>query len=513
MDSRWQHLVAWELRYALRRSSFWLMLVACAALPPLFGWVLARAYGQAQWLLLAPACGGQMVLLSALVAAWTVLSAKRQVSSELSDDWLLVITWRQSLLARYVVAALLGLAMASASLIVMHLAIGANGTAGSACALQSQTSVFGAVLQGVASAAIVVAASDFLLASQATVISVQLAFTLFWSFVPYLGFFWPAWMMNDTLTLGTPGQVAMLGRVPAVACLLLFGFAWLRSEDFWRLIEQRRRRGDTNIGQIRNELATSQTAHQTGLRLAMAASRERWRGRRVPAWLAVELARYPMLSLPRGPGRWGRLLGLLMAVGTLLVCYVGYQTAAGKDVELDGLFFRYFGWYVAAAIILLRALSSGVDAVARERERGTLAALVIAPLGLRRLLDGKVLAVLLQTAPWAVLLVAWTGGELDLPFWIVVPWLVTGAVLATGCGALFRSRLLAILAAGALGLAVVLLATGSVLDLAREALQPAALGVEVLPLTMLADLAWLPVLWFVARQLAHVALRRQAGHT
>jgi len=368
------------------------------------------------------------------------------------------------------------------------------------------------VLQGVASAAIVVAASDFLLASQATVISVQLAFTLFWSFVPYLGCFWPAWMMNDPITLTTPGQVAMLGRAPAVACLLLFGFAWLRSEDFWRLIEQRRRRGDTNIGQIRNELATSQTAHQTGLRLAMAASRERWRRRRVPAWLAVELARYPMLSLPRGPGRWGRLLGLLMAVGTLLVCYVGYQTASGKDVVLDGLFFRYFGWYVAAAIILLRALSSGVDAVARERERGTLAALVIAPLGLRRLLDGKVLAVLLQTAPWAVLLALLGGDSVPVFDVLAAPTIVLGVVLAMGMGSVLRSRLAAVLITGLASPAVVIKLWPTCLDWAgAESIIRYTPGQERLA-TALLFLA-VPLGWLVCRPMALWALRRQAGHT
>ncbi|MBI5831690.1 MAG: hypothetical protein HZB16_05170 [Armatimonadetes bacterium] len=510
----WRYLLAWELRYAVRRSAFWLMLLGAALLPVAFGWAMARAYGQPGFMLYAPACGAQMVLLSVLVAAWTALSAKRQVSSELSDDWLLVITWRQSLLARYAAAALMGLAMALASTVAMRLAIAWCGGTGAMLAVAAQRHVFGAVLQGLASAAVVVGAADFLLASQATVLSVQLAVTLFWSFVPFLGFFWPAWVLTDPANLGTPDGALLFAQVAKGLCLVLFGFGWLRSEDFWLLLAERRRDGyDASIGEIRSEIAGSQTANSAGSRLALAASRARWRQLRLPPWLVADLARYPVIALPRGSAGWGRLIKFALLLGTVLLAYVGATSAAGREVDLDWIFWQTFGWWAALVIVLLRALASGVQIVAQEREQGTLADLATTPVGLAYMLNGKVLVVVWQAVPWLVLLVAWAWDGHTLPFSSLVPLIVAAALLAPCAAALFGSRLLAVLAAGggAFLLIAVLWAQAARFACNWPGMFHKHLNQCGELIAMELVILVLPLVWFAARDIALVWLRRSAG--
>lgn len=527
----WQHLLAWELRYALRRSAIYLMALTAALGPVAFGWAMARAYDRPEPLLYAPACGAQVVLLSPLIASWTVLSARRQVSSELSDDWLLVITWRQSLLVRHLAAAVLGLAMAALSIVTMLAAGECLNMQGYVWLVRSQAWVLGAALQGVAAAAIVVAASDFLLASMATVLSVQLTFALLWSFVPFVGFFWPVWLLTDPDNLGTPDSAMLFGRVAVLACLALFAFAWLRSEDFWLLLQQRRRRGyDASIGEVRSEIAGARAGASAGGREAAAAARARWRRLRLPAWLAADLARYPVLSLPRGSRGWLRAAGLTVLVGVVLLVYVSVCTATGRDVLADGSAWRVFGWWLASAVVLLRAVSSGVQIVAQEREQGTLANLAVTPLGLASVLNGKVLVVMVQTVPWAAVL--WfarlDGNTIPSRATWHVEMIVTAATLAVCAAAVVRGRL----AASAL-------AVGSTIAMMGALVPATSLMVEQLPLAFrqfggppepfdLPGLMRVPgplyepaliglfvlflvLVWFLCRGVALVVLRRSAG--
>ena len=445
----WLHLLCWELRYALRRSLFWVMLGIAALVPPLFAWALAIAYGQGPALLYSPGCGAQSVLVALLVATWTVYSVKRQVSTELSDDWLLIISWRQSLLTRYVAAAALGLLIATASIVTMLLAARLDAGADRLAVWHAQLPVLASVWQGLASAAVVVGAADFLLASQATVISVQLAFSLFWSFVPVLGFFWPAWMANETGTFRQPTLAAAYQVLALLACGLALFYGWRRSEDFWLLLRAGDRRGKpASIGEIRGELSSSQSGTGASLRAARFGWRETFADWGLDPLVSHDLARFPALVLPRDAAGWQRLRTFavsLSGIVLLYMCAIAWFTGRAAETGV----WRIFLWWAGALVVMLRALSSGVQVAAQEREQSTLPALAIAPVGLVRMLTGKVLVVLVQAAPWLLLLRWAAAGHRELPIAFVVIITAIAAMVGPCAAGWLPGRLVATLVGGA----------------------------------------------------------------
>ncbi|MBI5831689.1 MAG: hypothetical protein HZB16_05165 [Armatimonadetes bacterium] len=509
----WLHLLAWELRYAVRRSALWVMVASAALAPPLFGWAMARAYDQPLPILYAPACGAQALLLALLVASWTAFSVKRQVGAELSDDWLMVITWRQSLLVRYVAAALLGLLMAVASVGTMLLVarLDPNAPAG---LHPAQWSAFGAVLQGLASAAVVVGAADFLLASEATVLSVQLAFTAFWSFVPVMGYFWPAWMLTDPFQASPGCSAAVFGLVATFACCWALALGWRRSEDFWALLKAEHRKGqDVSIGEIRSEIAGSQSGNSASGRQALAEARTSWRLFDLEPIFVHDLARFPALSLPRSSEAWQRAVRFAgWMTGVLLIYAAGFRWISGSNVEVG--VWRIFCWWAGALVVMLRALASGVQIVAEEREQCTLPALAITPVGLAHALSAKVLVVLVQAAPWLVLLRLAAAGHRELPIALVAVLTASAAMVGPLAAAWFSGRLVAVMVGG-LGAAVL------GLSLMRFIYRPVASAYSALEFALpLPHGEWLPTLlvvgalaaaWHRLRVAASAGLYRAAG--
>lgn len=436
----WLHLVRWELRFALRRSPFWLMLLTAALVPPVVALLHHYAEPTSAWFESTWLIGAQSLTQSALVSAWIVLSVKRQVAREVSDDWLLVIRYRQALLARYVAGAAIGLLLTVAAMLpslALTAVLPHHAGSSLAAVLAGECWVLAGLLQPLAVSVLLVGAADFLLAPLSTVVSVLLFTALVWSALPGAGMYWLAVQHTNFALTHVYYDTPVLWMVVAFpVCLGLMVFGWRRSEDFWTLVRPQVK-GETNddsIGAIRGELSSAAAPKQSAVRGSASTLR---------AWLAAlgceplvrfDVARYPAVGLrylgallePGNTARrarerrlWAWGLGVLLAIRHFGLVRLTAETS----------YIWFALWWALAAGTVLRALASGAQIVGQERESGTLDSLVLAPLGLQRVLDTKLLVVLGQALPALVALAV-----LAKVGWMSTP---TGLVAtATLCAAL-----------------------------------------------------------------------------
>ena len=399
----WRHLVWWEVRHALTGAPFLVLLLCSAGLPLGVAACHAAVGGldPASWLV-----GAQVLTVTVLAALWTVLAVRRLVASEPSDDWLMVVTWRQSLAARYAAGALLGLALWAASWAGAALA-GALGLVPADVELRAAQWCVGlSLLQPLATVALLVGAADFLLAGTATVLAAVLFATLAWAIVPGAGFYWLAVLAVTPLDLPAVYRPAMLWLAVPV-CVFLTSFGWRRSEDFWALLEGRRRAGADagNVGEIRGALTSAQSPRRQAERLATARLRTLWTNLGVEPLAAHDLARFAWLrgvAWPRlTPENRGVVARAVAAVAGLVVigCYVA-------DIDPCRGTALVFVLWLLGAVTALRALASGVQIVFQEREHGTLEALLLTSVPPVRWLTTKLLVVLAQALPSLVVLEA-----------------------------------------------------------------------------------------------------------
>ncbi|MCC7491255.1 MAG: hypothetical protein IT204_02860 [Fimbriimonadaceae bacterium] len=428
----WQRLVVWEVRHALRGKLFWVMAAAVAAVP----WLVAADCGlPAQ---LGAGLAASQVTVTFLVALWTVFAVKRQLDKDVSDDWLLVLSYRQSLASRFVAGGVLGLLLVA----VAAVALWSSGlTSDSSDLSQSLGLLCISLLQPLAIAAIVVAAADFLLASTPLVLFVVTVLALGSELVPVFGFAVPLAMAS-----ADNADAAVTAGLLAVCCIgicsLLLLLGWRKAEDFWaylRIAKAKAERDGASLGEVRGAVQQQAAQRRRGDHSSTANLRARWRRHGwEPLW-AFDLARYPAWVRPRREHLW---VGVLLLVGLIytLVYAAVYESNAW-------IYLSYFGWWVLAATTLLRVLVSAAGIVVQEEEQGTLAALLVTPQGARWILWVKLGVVLRQALPALLVLTVWQQvwlrglpGELTAGLWAQVPALAVCGLL---CSAVAGSRLLA----------------------------------------------------------------------
>jgi len=492
----WRHLVWWELRQAVSRAPYRLMLLVAAVLPPAVAAIHARYADTREWDL-AWLVGAQVLTLSALVAAWTLLAVKRLVAREVSDDWLLVVGWRQSLAARYVAGAVLGCGLFAAS-VAGATAVWAWESFGweGLDFYATQVIVGLSLLQPLATATLMVGAVDFLLAAPSLVLAALLFATLVWSAVPGGGFYWLA-VLVSTGEYGEPDTPWRLLWLAVPACVLLACYGWARCEDFWQLLEGKRRPkgSDSSVGEIRGALDSAQTPRRAADRAALACARSAWAWLGCEPLLAHDLARFPWLSLT---GARTRLVLLFPLVA--LATAVGLWCALSLMVEQSYHQLAFFAAWAIGAVTVLRALASGVQIIFEEREQGGLEALFLTPISPLRLVSAKTTVVLAQALPSLVVMyVLFAAGGLDTE--ALAPFIEAALVAAVGgvtAACLVGNRLSALLGGAALAAALVPL-LGRVVESHGH------------PVVMLA--LWLATcnvpLWLGARRLARETARRR----
>lgn len=384
----WRRLVGWELRRALRRRPFWLLLAAAAAMP-------IYSAGEDWDALAGQLAGSQATLLCVLVAAWTVASLKRQFARSVSDDWLLVVPYRAALGANLWVGWLLGSAMALAAVLTGWGYL-ARAELLNSQALLAGWAVLAAVLQAVALVAVLACASDFLLVPLAVAMSAAMLLAWLASLVPGLGCAALARQLASAPSLAAALAPATCWlALPVSAAALWLG--WHFGANVWSRVGARAaaRGQDDNSGALRTALADQSAPQRAGGRQAGAAYRAWLRRLGVPAHLACDLARYPALPLRLFDKRtWAGRPSVVLAVALLgwagLCAYQPretLQTTRGLATVLGILF------------VLFRATVSGVEIVRGEREQGTLDSLLLTPRTPGRWLDAKLLVLFAQALP------------------------------------------------------------------------------------------------------------------
>jgi hypothetical protein len=457
------HLMAWELRHTLRRAPFWAMLVLGAAAPVVIAayWAYRAHFDPNPYSHPMPPKPGdlldlgvlgtaQVLTLSLLVSSWIVLSVKRFVAQDVSDDWLLVITFRQALAARYAAGAVVGLLLALANIAAALLAVCflvPNHAA--AVAEHLEPIVLLSLLQPLAVASVLVGAADFLLAPAASVLFIQLFAAAVWTIIPVAGYWWSASLCVETLENGLSSTAMQYVLMSSVVCGLLAWWGWQRSEDFWLMAPgERRRKGyDASVGEVRGVLKSAGGPKQGVDRRAAMRTRARLHRLRVAPWIAHDLARYRWWNVPRGSFALGRLLQAAVVVAPVALAYAAYVMSGDKRQHV-GLYWGYFLWWALAAGTVLRALAGGVQIVMAEREQGTLPNLVVSPLGMRRVLNAKLGAVVLQTAPSIILLFELLPRlGIRAGSWYPLPIAVGAAMAGVLAASMTRNRLMATLLA------------------------------------------------------------------
>jgi hypothetical protein len=445
-----RHLMAWELRQTLRRAPFWAMLLLSATVP------LAAAawWGHADdgsGLDLAVLVPAQTLTLSLLVSSWIVFSVKRLVARDVSDDWLLVITYRHALAARYGAGVILGLVLALANVAAATLAVACLAPHQLPAAVGGlEPMVMLSLLQPLAVAAVLVGAADFLLAPAASVLFIQLFAAGVWTIIPVGGFWWCTNLTAESSGAVMPPIAALYLCLSCGACGLLAWFGWRRSEDFWLMApEERRGRGyDASVGEVRGALQTAGRPKQGADRAAAIRLRMWFDGHGVEPWMAHDLARYRWWNLPRGSFALDRLIKAAVIFAPVALVYTGCMMFRHRGEHL-GFYWAYFLWWALVAGTVLRALSSGTQIVLAEREQGTLPGLVLSPLGLRRVLNAKLGVVVVQALPSLLILAAVLqyGGIITSYAWSVGAVAVSAAIAGIVAGTLTRNRLMATLVA------------------------------------------------------------------
>ncbi len=513
----WRHLVTWELRHTLRSAAFWFM-AAIAFITPLLVVTIARSGSESFATTLshegAPEAviAAELTVLSLLVCLWTVFAVKRQVASDVADDWLLVLRYRQTLVSRYVSGLAVGVLLVLITSLADLLGL---------CYAGAEASWFlgvipytllklVALIQPLALAAVVIAAADFLIASVPVVLFVLICLDLFWCALPVTGFAYAT-----ALILFSPANP--LGWLFLGLALLVCGGAvclgWYKAEDFWTYLRLAMDKRRESLGAVRLAIAESQRSGTVVSRTLHAASREWWGRRGVEPLAAHDLARYPW-----GPRKTGRSYFAWQLVALLVIAVVAAYGASSFDARQSfGDILFYFAWNMTAVIVVVRALVSGAQILVQEREQGTLASLLTTRLSTARILGTKLRVVLFQALPLlALLVVVWLlnprygasrGEPTDLVCWTVL------AAVAGCLGSAFGgSRLMALLLGGA-AMGGFLLAQQALLGVwYRGYVQAVSVGQRAhTPSDGLVAVALAILVWFIARPLAARVVQRQAG--
>ncbi|MBI2300845.1 MAG: hypothetical protein HYU66_18200, partial [Armatimonadetes bacterium] len=451
----WRHLVQWEVRHAVRGSTFWLMAALMAAIPallanPMSDWVGASGPDAPQ-LDVGTLVFAETLLLSVLVSLWTVFSVKRQVAADVSDDWLLVLTYRQSLVSRYLAGGLVGLLLLLPGILGVMLVGTATG-ADLTNLLGAQVLVAAGVLQAVAMASIIVAAADFLVAATPVVLFVLVVLDALWCLIPVAGFCWPAAAFaRDPLS----GSWLMYALFSLPVCLGALAVGWWKAEDFWAYLKMaHRKRQEASLGEVRGAVESAEAPKRGVNRATVTRNRARLLARGVDPLLAHDMARYPwwFQRFEVGPNFW-----LQTAVGGLLVWY--WMWLSEQQHVHTGIYFVFFGFWMASAAVVLRALSSGANIVVQEKEERTLPHLLLTPLGARQIVAMKLRVVLYQPLPPLVVLTAASlvfrlpAGQL-VGLWVIALAAAVSGVLASMVA---PTRLVAMVLAGRLGAGVLAL--------------------------------------------------------
>lgn len=506
----WRHLVAWEVRHALRSATFWVMAAVVALVP---AWIALscgpRAVGDGVFVRIGNdvLVFSEVMVVSALVALWTVFSVKRQVAADVSDDWLLVVTYRHSLVSRYLAGAMIGLVLALAAAVGATFAAALLG-GGNADVLRAQPLVALSIIQPVALASIIVAAADFLVAPTAVVLFVLLVLDALWCAIPFAGFAWPAAMLT-----ADPSEPTWLAFtfVAIPVCLMALTFGWWKAEDFWAYLKlAHRRERQASLGEVRSAVEGASAPKVTIDRERVSRTRSRLVAGGTDPLIAHDLARYPW---------WfdGSRLSFESGAMTTVAVAVFAIWASSLTRQQQGnltLYVIWFAWWLLAAATVLRALTSGASIVVQEKEQRTIDSLLVAPIGIGRLINGKLCVVLQQAAPvLAVMMIATLLFRLPAAMagglCLVTLAAAVGGVLAS---TLSGSRLLATILAGIL--AAVLSGAAGVLGTAwMDALPPVIL--QRTPVAMLGYLATggmvCGLAWLLLRPLAVRMLYRQVA--
>ncbi len=453
----WRRLVLWELRHTLRGASFWALAAIVAAVP----WLATLVSGSS-----SPAYTAcwQVVVLSVLVSLWTVFSVKRQIAADVADDWLLVLTYREALVSRYLaglkVGLLLWLVGLLSSLACYRWAWFVDfdcSWAGLLYWCHFQMVVLLSLLQALGLASVVVAAADFLLAPTSVVLFVSVVLMLLWSFLPYLGFVLPIGLLAHN-AFSAQGYVWLLSAVVFNVAAIRFG--WSKAEDFWAYLKiAQRERERASLGTVRAVVEAGRTAGRSSERERLERARRRLRERGVEPLQAFDRARYPAWMAPRHltpHARWQWIAGILIATAVAI-----YWSALSGTASFV-MFASYFAWWLLAAGLVIRTLVSASQIVVEEKEQGTLSGLLVAPVGGQGLLRGKLSVILRQALPGLLILtlfadLRWPGLQAVPGLWFTV---CSAAVCGVAASAVAGTRLLAILVGAA---ATALLAAALVL--------------------------------------------------
>ncbi len=462
-------LVIWEVRHAVRGATFWAMVVLMALAP----WVLTPqcTNGVDRLSVMAVA---QVVALSWLVSLWTVFAVKRQLGSEVADDWLLVLTYRESLLSRYLAGLLVGLLLVVPAVLSSAVAMAwlRAEPAQWLTWFAEEALLTLSVVQPVAVATLVVAAADFMVAPVAVVLLVLVVFDTLWCAMPFAGLAVPMAMLPN-------GAGAVAGAVPmvfgaVVVCLIGLAVAWQRSEDFWNYLRvTMSARDKASLGAVRRAVETAQTGSKTSNRHTLAAHREWWRNRGVsPLWYH-DLARYPCWFQFRRPSP--HALMLWIAGGAIAVAVSTYSNWSKGSFTLYTV---YFGFWITTFALLMRAVVSGAQIVVQEKEAGTLPHLLLAPRSATSMLWRKTVVIVRQAV---IPVIALTVAMLCyLPGMDVLTWLGAAAICAAVGGVIASSvcgtRLLAVLVGTSLAVGLLVGTVATLSAYAPQALMPARMS-------------------------------------
>lgn len=515
-----KHLTWWEVRHTLRNWPFWIIAAALAVTPiagVVLGGLATDQLGSLALVSTSSLITLQIYMLSVLLSLWVVFAVKRQVLAEVSDDWLLVFGYRQALLTRYLAGALTGLLWFVASLLGTLVAVILSPLGDLAAFLALQPVVLLSLLQPLATAMVIIAAADFLLAGVPVVLTAVLLVNVFWCTIPITGYgTLPSFLLHGD----APNTAFNFLVITTLACLFMMRWAWCKSEDFWAYLRTARHlRDSTSLGAVRTALESAETPRKAADRTGRAKVRTRFEARGVDAIPAHDLARYTWLPTNRAELARNTLT---VGVGALVL---GIGTALWMGVTENGLPRAELSYFIASVLLvgmLLRTLTSATGIIAQEREQGTLDQLVVSPFGLSRLLNTKLRVVLRQNMPAMLLLglwVTWSVGYLN-----ALDWLLTLAALTLIAGiagilgaSLLVNRVLSLIIGGTLGY---LLLIGSLEAVGWLGTQYALwappewrLGFDastaIDSLIVLLTLTF--AVWPLMRALAQTALRRQAG--
>jgi len=441
-----RHLTLWELRRTLRSGTFRFLAAAYVLVPAVALFLVARGQGKTPTPGRAPMAAllwAQEAMLFLIVALWTVWAVRQVVAEPVSDDWLLMVRWRNFVASKYLTAVGLGFLLVAlgAPLTLLMAAYPDLSLSNAAAALLV---LLVTVAIPVTVATFICAAADALIVNLATA---TLALVATGGLLYALGAPFTLYALVDAAGVSSvlDGWAGVIPWPASLGCLMLFLavgwlWSWHHQEDFWQHPQVRasqRQVAQASMADVKQAVTGSPAPQPTPGRWERFRRRQHLRRRcDHPIYLYDATSQRVTWREVWSPETGKRLLRALPALLLLLPFAIGMVMLA---LELLAQAIRYFleqtGWSLTVReYVLTRAVVSwiglgwlalgavtalGAEVVVRDRRRRVLTHFLLTRLSGRSIFRAK-LAVVLNRA--ATLLLGLMALGVGLVLWGGMHW-------------------------------------------------------------------------------------------